>query len=185
MKAKILAGVLIALSMVFSGCEKDQDGSSAGSIAFRMTDAGDPTVANANDEAAARTTSAIDVEILSVRVHMRNGPWISLPTRSGKYDLTRLTHGRDTMIVHPVRLPPGEIDRVQMVLGGNNWITVDGRSYPLQLTGDRAILVKMPDHITIPANQTRTVMLDFDAEHSIKQQSHSVYHFEPVIRQAH
>jgi len=172
MKTKILAGMLIVMSsFFFAGCEKEEMGGSAGSVAVRMMDHSSPQ----------RYIQEMKLDIRQVRVHVKNGAWIDLPTKAGVYDLARLRNGVDVILVDPALMNPGQIDAVSLTLGDDHTVKIEDRVLPLRYEGERAIIIPVENDIIIPGNSTHVIRLHFDADKSVVRRSATLVYLHPVI----
>jgi|GEM_PF-1516600 len=188
MKAKIFAGVLIAISSIcFSGCQKDEgmllvqdDPDSRPSpgiteVAVHMT----------NNSHPGTRLQQVNVDIVVVRVQMSTGEWVDLPTKAGIYDLLALQNGVSTAIVNPSGATAGEIIDMRLVIGSRNSVVVgDGSVFPLHVIGGREHRVKMPGtSIVARDGHSVRILIDFNAQRSLMRSDDlTTYKMEPRIK---
>jgi len=108
--------------------------------------------------------------------------WIDLPTKSGIYDLLKLQNGIDTSIVNSTSLLEGKITQMRLLLGPQNTVMVDSVIRNLIVPSGSQTGIKLIGHLTVVANQTLNVKLDFDAEKSVVQIDTATYHLKPTIK---
>lgn len=105
--------------------------------------------------------------------------WISLATNAGFYDLLSFQNGLDTLIAAS-SVPTDTLQQIRMILGDGNYIVVDGASYPLSIpSGSQSGLKINLNKILKPV--VDSVVIDFDAAASVKQQGNGRYFLRPVL----
>lgn len=111
------------------------------------------------------------------------GNWESLPgVQTGVYNLLELVNGYDTMLVDAT-IPSGKIGQIRLVLGEDNWITVDGEDIPLTTPSAQQSGLKLNIHADVTAGIVYSLVLDFDVAKSIVEAGNSgKYILKPVIR---
>jgi hypothetical protein len=130
----------------------------------------------------------VNVDIKRVRIHVAedstsNDGWIDLPTNAGIYNLLDLQNGIDTTIVDSTFITGGKVSQIRFVLGPNNSVmTSDSVIHDLKVPSGEQSGLKINVHKTIPAGQTLHILLDFDAEKSIKEKGNGDFMMKPVIR---
>ena len=172
MKKAVLFSLVLASAMLLNGCKKDEGG--YGDITVNMTD-------------APAGYQKVNVDIQAVEVHMvptsGKAQWMTLTTKSGVYDLLSLQNGIDTNIVVTNQLPAGKITQMRLILGSNNSLVDNaGNSYPLTIPSGSQTGIKIPGPITVTANATVSVLLDFDADKSVVVQGNQDFQLKPVIQ---
>lgn len=172
MKKIFLLSAVACMSLVFNSCKKDK--TEYGSITVDLTD-------------APANYLKVNVDIQSVEVHLvpasGGGQWQPLTTQSGVYDLLSLQNGIDTTIVTTNQLPAGKITQMRLILGSNNSVMdASGTVYPLTVPSGSQSGIKLPGPITVTANTSVQVLLDFDADKSVIQQGSGDFQLKPVIQ---
>ena len=172
MKKNILPLAIAAISILgFASCSKN-DNDSPSTLQVRMTDA--PTA-----------LEQVNVDIQSVRIKYRDDNndstlnWVNLNTTAGIYNLLALQNGVDTLIASG-NVPERQIKEIRFVLGPNNTVKNNGIVYPLTIPsgGESGLKIKLSKNL----NKTlETVIVDFDAELSIKQEAGG-YKLRPVLK---
>ena len=172
MKKIFLLSISACLVFALNSCKKDK--TEYGSIVVNLTD-------------APATYLQVNVDIQSVEVHVvptsGSGQWVTLTTQSGVYDLLTLQNGIDTTIVTTNQLPAGKITQMRLILGSNNTVMdASGTVYPLTVPSGSQSGIKLPGPITVTANTSVQVLLDFDASKSVVQQGNGDFQMKPVIQ---
>ena len=158
---------------IFAACKKKETSSATPNypVEMRMTDAAGPY-------------DAVNVDVQRVEVNAdgnSNSGWVTLNTKAGVYDLTKLTNGVDTLLASG-GMPSGEISQIRLILGNNNSVVVSGQTYPLSTPSAQQSGLKLQVHETLQQNITYQILLDFDAARSIVQEGNGGYSLKPVIR---
>lgn len=119
-------------------------------------------------DAPASLYSEVNVDIREVSVQYSDGSWMSLKTHKGVYNLLDLRHGVRAVIAEEKHVPAGEVINMRLRIGSNNevkMLTSDQR-YNLMVVGDGTFDLAMKADLY--DNTTTTVLVDFDAEESVK-----------------
>jgi hypothetical protein len=124
----------------------------------------------------------VNVDVREVKVNLRDDStgWVSLNTRAGVYNLLALQNGIDTLLATgPV--PGNTLKEIRLFLGSDNTVKVGGQLYPLVLnSGDHPKLkIKVDKHLNANLN---TIVIDFDAGLSIREEGNGRYRLIPVIK---
>jgi len=132
----------------------------------------------------------VNVEVLDVMVKSSsdsgdNG-WISIGDKTqvgeGKiYDLLKLTGGTNIMLTDSL-IPSGSLGQIRLVLGDENTVVVDGKSFNLTTPSAQQSGLKLQVNQTLTAGTTYEFLLDFDVNKSIVTTGNSSYILKPVIR---
>ncbi|MBP6432543.1 MAG: DUF4382 domain-containing protein [Ferruginibacter sp.] len=164
--------ILTATVLTFTSCQKDKG--DATTLQLRLTDGpGDFEEVN------------VDIRDVKVKFNddtLANDGWIDLNVNAGVYDLLRLQNGIDTVLATGNNIPQNAILReIRIYLGSNNTVKVNGQMFPLQLNeGDHP---KLKIKVAKKLNATfETVVIDFDAGLSIKQEGNGTYRLIPVLK---
>jgi hypothetical protein len=155
-----------------NACKKDKE--EFGNIVVNLTD-------------APAGYLQVNVDIQSIEVHVvpnaGNAQWITLPTQSGIYDLLTLQNGIDSTIVTTNQLPAGKITQMRLILGSNNSVMDNNNAvFPLTVPSGSQSGIKLSGPITVNANTTVQVLLDFDASKSVVQTGNQDFQLKPVIQ---
>ncbi|RYD78536.1 MAG: DUF4382 domain-containing protein [Sphingobacteriales bacterium] len=165
-------------SIVFLSCDKDDSGNQTTELRVNLTDApideldsvyvdikevnvklGDDTLTSGNDESG----------------------WVNIDINKGIYDLLSYQNGVDTLLGTGI-IPTGYLKEIRLVLGSNNYvIDTFGVSHPLTIPsgGSSGLKIKINKPVYGPVD---SVLLDFDAALSIKNEGASGYKLRPVIK---
>jgi Domain of unknown function (DUF4382) len=95
--------------------------------------------------------------------------WDTLKIRAGVYDLLKLRNGVDTLLGSGL-IPKGKIERIKIVLGSNNSITIDSVVHPLRfLNNQNFLFVNIHrEHFDDLSLNNLKLLLDFDLFRSIR-----------------
>jgi hypothetical protein len=105
--------------------------------------------------------------------------WVSLTTNAGFYDLLSFQNGLDTLIAAS-SVPTDTLQQIRMILGSGNYIVVGGAPFPLSIpSGSQSGLKINLNKILNPVLDS--VIIDFDAAASVKQQGNGKYFLRPVL----
>jgi hypothetical protein len=108
--------------------------------------------------------------------------WKSLSQVNAKpYDILRLVNDKDT-ILGQTDLDSGRIEQIRLILGPNNYVKVNGQTYPLETPSAQQSGLKINLHQSVSAGLLYKLLLDFDASKSIVKTGNGKYMLKPVIR---
>ncbi|GAA4460844.1 DUF4382 domain-containing protein [Nemorincola caseinilytica] len=166
----ILTGIFLLMLIGALACRKDKNNNDdTGRISMRLTD-------------APADYDAVYIDIQQVEFKMRGRAAIMLtPNRPGMYNVLNFRNGTDTLLVNTT-VPVGDIEQVRLILGANNYVVVDGDTYPLTTPSGQQSGVKLNLHTTIEANASYDMWIDFDAGKSVNHTGSGKYQLKPVIR---
>lgn len=174
MKQKIIvtACLFIAITTGLIACQKENAAKGSSTLHVRLTDA--PTH---YDE--------VNVDIREVKVKFTNDSsgstgWITLNTFPGIYNLLALQNGVDTLLATGA-FPFQVVKEIRFVLGPNNTIVDGGIVYPLTIPSgsESGLKIKVDKKL----NETlETIIIDFDAALSVKQEGTGDYKLRPVLK---
>jgi len=170
-----LLALITLVSLSFAACKDNT-----------MPNGGTPNGSNARASMRVMLTDdpadydQVNIDVQSVEINSDNGGWITLNTFSDMYNLLDLTNGIDTLIAND-SLPAGMISQIRLNLGPNNTIMVNGVVHPLDVPSGNTSGLKINVHQTLVAGGNYTLLLDFDAGHSIVEQGNGEYKLKPVI----
>lgn len=167
---KRLLFAAVSLVMVLASCSKD-DGNSR--MRIKMQDA--PT-----------ELDAVMVNVQQVRVHRTNNGidsgWVDLETEAGFYDLLSLQNGVTATLVKEEELTPGKYSQLRLVLGDSNHVVVDSTAYYMDTPSAQSSGLKIKIDQTLEAGKMYDILIDFDAEESIKVKPDSSFKLSPVLK---
>lgn len=166
---KLMLLSLLTSTSIFYACKKEvsADASSADinkphTVKVYLTD----------DQTPIFDSVFIDLQGLQIKLDddtLPNDGWVSLAIRPGIYNILRFRNGLDTLFATGT-LPNAKIKKIRLILGDNNSVMKDGKSFPLQLHGDdREVEVDFENNSfeIIPPGQV-LFWIDFDASRSIQ-----------------
>ena len=125
------------------------------------------------------------IDVREIRINMSsdsvNG-WQTLSgVAAGQYDLLKLVNDDDTLLAQ-VDLEPGRIHQMRLVLGPNNFVKVDGQTYPLETPSAQQSGLKLNIQHDVSGGILYTLLMDFDVSKSIVQTGNGRYILKPTIR---
>jgi hypothetical protein len=165
-------------SLSFYSCDK-KDASSTGKARLQVALTDEP---GNYDE--------VNIDVQDVRINYSNDTangWTSLAgVKTGVYDILRLANGRDTILAD-AEVTTGKIQQIRLILGPNNFVKLNGQTYPLQTPSAQQSGLKIKINQDVAEGVAYKLLLDFDASRSIVQTGNSnsnnqKYILKPVIR---
>ncbi len=183
MKRRLAAPLfLLGLIAVLAGCSKDHNSTTTaamrpgfGNVNVRMTD-------------APADYDQVNIVVEEVRIRTadcnggRNDCWTVISSGEATYDLLQLQNGVFVTLATGRTVPAGSYDQIVLVLGEGSNVVVDGVSHPLKVPGGAHRGVVIEGDFSVPDGGTADVLLDFDAEQSIKKIGNGQYMLMPRIR---
>lgn len=174
----LLLGAAVIASLALFSCDK-KDSSSNGKARLQVALTDDP---GNYDE--------VNIDVQDVRINYSSDTakgWTSLSSvKTGVYDILRLANGRDTILTD-AQINTGKIQQIRLILGSNNYVKLDGQTYPLQTPSAQQSGLKIKLNQDVNEGVTYKLLLDFDASRSIVQtgngnSNNRKYILKPVIR---
>ena len=161
---------LSAMMLLFlSSCKTDSDLSGTANLKVNLTDA-----------PAKYDKVEIDVQRLELGTGADGWTVLNL-AKAGIYNLLDLNNGTDVLLGETI-LPAGPVTQLRMILGSENYVTVDGIRYPLATPSAQQSGLKLKWNETLQPDGAYEIWLDFDADKSIVRQGNGSYSLKPVIR---
>ncbi|WGH74703.1 DUF4382 domain-containing protein [Tenacibaculum tangerinum] len=170
-KNVLLLVVLATFFTAFVSCSKDD--SQTSQVRVRLVDAaGDYDEVN------------IDVQDIMMNVgNEENGRQSLGNVVPQVYNLLELTGGIDALLVD-TEIPAGKLSQIRLVLGKNNSIVVDGKTFPLATPSAQQSGLKLNVHQDLVGGVAYTFILDFIVDKSIVVKGNGTYSLKPTIRVA-
>ncbi len=177
MKKQFIAFSMAFIAVVFGiiSCQKEgsSDKSGTSTLDVRLTDA--PT-----------HFAEVNVDIREVRVNFSNDTlstsgWVTLNTYPGIYNLLDYQNGVDTLLATGA-FPFQTVQEIRFILGPNNTIVDSfGVVYPLTIPSgsESGLKIKVKKKLQLTLE---TIIIDFDAALSIKQEGPGDYKLRPVLK---
>lgn len=112
----------------------------------------------------------IDIKRVEVKVKDSTGAerWDTLTIRAGVYNILRFRNGLDTLLASGY-IPNGEIKKIRVTLGTNNYVMLNGVKIPLNLnSSDAVITIDVNGNVDRIGNRRFKIWLDFDGHGSIR-----------------
>lgn len=162
-----LVALLIASILFLGACKKDEDNKGMTRMKVRMIDAPSPY-----------NFEEVNIDVVGVETHIDN-TWYNLSFNPGIYNILTLVNGTNVLIADD-SVPAGHMSQLRLILGDNNTIKVDGVVYPLTIPSGSESGLKLNVHEDLPVDDY-TLMIDFDAAHSIVVQGNGQYKLKPVL----
>jgi hypothetical protein len=120
----------------------------------------------------------IDVQQVEINFTGDTTSWKQLSTNAGVYDVMKYQNGADTLIAS-ASVPTGTLKQVRLILGPNNTVMVNNKTYPLSVPGgSTAFKMDLTKNLT---SGPQTVVIDFHAAPSIVPVGFNGYQLEPVL----
>jgi hypothetical protein len=171
----LLALTLVTLSTgLFYACNKNENSASANKARMQVYLTDDP---GDYDE--------VVIDVQDIRINYSSDTasgWQSLGNvQTGTYDILKLVNDNDTLLAD-AELNTGRIQQIRLVLGSNNYVKIDGQTYPLATPSAQQSGLKLNIHQDVNAGVLYKLTLDFDASRSIVKTGNSQYILKPVIR---
>lgn len=172
--------LMLALSLTIFGfvaCSKeDSAGNGTTNLRVNLTDA------------PIGELDSVYVDIREVRVKMGDDTtvmgdegWQTLSAKAGIYDLLSYQNGRDTLIANGA-VPTGYVKEIRLILGPNNSLVDSfGVVHPLTIPSgsESGLKIKINKRLNTSLD---SLLIDFDAALSIKNEGASGYKLRPVIK---
>jgi hypothetical protein len=173
MKTKILPSLaILMLTLFLIACSKNESSTGKARLQIALTD--DP--------------GNYDVVLIDVREILINYSgdtvkgWQSLDgVRPGTYDVLRLVNGKDTLLAD-AQINTGKLQQIRLVLGPNNFVKVDGKTYELKTPSAQQSGLKLRINQEVTEGLSYKLLMDFDASRSVVQTGNAKYILKPVIR---
>lgn len=169
----VLSGlVIMAVTMLAIGCQKNNSNGNKPRLQVRLTDAPDPNV------------KEVWVDIREIKIKMGDSAEITLANAyPGVYNLLDLTNGKDTILAD-ADIPAGRISQIRLVLGDNNYIiTKNDERIDLTTPSAQQSGLKVQIQQDVTGGILYRLVLDFDAAKSIVKAGNSgKYILKPVLR---
>ena len=168
MKFKNQFFLVLSLSVagLFAACNKENDNST---LQVMLT-----------DNPAIYQEVNIDLVGVSVKLSKDTTKWVELQPVAGVYNLLGLQNGVDTLIGTLI-LPTAVVKEIRLVLGPNNTIKENGITYPLRIPSGAESGLKIKINKKLEAT-LETLIIDFDAALSIRQDGPGDYKLLPVLK---
>ncbi|WP_081208349.1 DUF4382 domain-containing protein [Salegentibacter sediminis] len=155
----------------------------------------DEPIAEENARITVRMTDApgdydavtVDVQDVMVQVEAEQGVtdeegWLSLDdVQEGQYNLLELTGGM-TQLLADSEIPAGFVSQIRLVLGPDNFVTVDGVELPLATPSAEQSGLKLNLNQELEAGEEYEFLLDFNVDESIVTTGNGGFILKPVIR---
>lgn len=123
----------------------------------------------------------IDIQEVQIKAGDEDAEWMTIETRTGIYDLLKLTNGLDTLLAE-AELPPGRLTQIRLVLGDNNTVRVRNEVHELEIPSGSESGLKINVQLDLEVGKSYEVLLDFDAARSIIKAHRKDFKLKPVIR---
>lgn len=167
---KLLSLCLVAGAISLASCSKN-DGETS-TLQVRMTDA--PTALD-----------KVYVDIQEVRVKFNDDTssvsgWTTMQTNAGVYNLLAFQNGTDTLIATGT-YPRQSVKQIRFILGSNNTVVAGGIVFPLTIPSGSESGLKIKLNKSLNTN-LETLVIDFDAAASIRQETDGSYKLRPVLK---
>jgi len=167
-KVKFFILLLAAMPIIFlAGCKKDMKSASASTMRFNITD-------------APANFDALNIDVQAIKVHTTSG-WVTLNSSLGVINILSYVNGSSTLAAQG-EVTAGSVDQVQLILGSNNSVVVNGTTYPLLASGSLQTALTTNLSGQLQAGGTYVWTIDFDAAQSVTANGAGNFQLNPVIR---
>lgn len=172
-KTLLALSLLTISSAFFYACQRDNS-TSAGHSRLQVYLTDDPG-----------DYEEVVIDIQDIKINYSsdsaNG-WQSLDNvKTGLYDVLKLVNDNDTLL-SDAELPAGRIEQIRLILGSDNYVKIDGQTYPLQTPSAQQSGLKLNIHQDVAEGMVYKLLLDFDAARSVVKTGNNKYILKPVIR---
>jgi hypothetical protein len=162
--------LLLFIGLGFSCSQSLQENAT---ISLRLTD--DPAIYD-----------AVWIEVVSAKIKYQNENenvgWVDLDNFiPGKYNILNYCNGKDTLLVS-TEIAAGTISQINLILGNQNFVDIDGKSYDLQTPSASTSGLKLNVHEVFESGVEKQIWLDFNADKSIVETGNGKYQLKPVIK---
>ncbi len=130
-----------------------------------------------------RQVASVWVEILSIKAHGEATGWTTVfaNPKGAEFDLLELS--TEPAHLSTTQLAPDLYTQIRLVLGSANRVTLTGSGdFPLVVPSGEQTGIKIVGEFSIKEGADTTLVLDFDAQQSVKLTGRGKYHLKPVIR---
>ncbi|WP_226063519.1 DUF4382 domain-containing protein [Kaistella polysaccharea] len=160
---------LSAMLLAFTSCQNDSSTDGNATLKVHLTD-------------APGQYEKVEVDIQKLELGKSDAAWTTLNlAKAGIYNLLDLNNGVDVLLGETV-LPAGAVTQLRMILGSENYVTVDGVRHPLATPSAQQSGLKLNWMETLQPDGAYEIWLDFDADKSVVKQGNGSYLLKPVIR---
>lgn len=172
---QLFAVLTIASFTLFTACDvSNTSDDGTGQLAVKLTDApGD--------------YEAVFIDIHAVKVKASENDeegWITISDENRRVNLLEWQNGQ-ALLLGEEELETGFYHQIRLVLGPDNAVVIDGKTYPLKTPSARQSGLKLNIDAKIAEDEVYVLLLDFNAAESIVKAGNSgQYLLNPVIRTA-
>ena len=158
--------LLAAMPMLMISCKKESK-NAASNVQFKLTD-------------APANFDALNIDVTGIMVHTQTGGWVTLHSSLGVINILSYVNGNSTLIAEGSF--EGTIDQVQLMLGSNNSVVVNGVSHALSNSSSLQTALNLNLNGQLQGGGTYTWTIDFDAAQSVVTSGTGTFQLSPVIR---
>lgn len=139
--------------ILLSSCKKDENNQAEISVYLQ--------------DAPATNYEKIKIELKGVSIYNQtSGSWVTLNVSNGVFDLLTLD-SLNQAFLGKIKLQGGTISQLQLIIGSQNSVTVNGIDYPLQLDAADLDKLKVKISHTVNSHSFYKLTIDFKASESI------------------
>jgi hypothetical protein len=172
MYQKIITTIIVVSAIILSLSSCTTDPVKNATFSVRLTDA------PANFQQVLIDIQSAQINVAAIGT---TDNWISLPIRSGIYNLLDFRNGMDTLL-SKTELPPGQITQMRLVLGSNNQVKINDQLYTLDTPSAMQSGLKFNINTILTEGVDYQLWIDFDAARSIVAKGNGGFNLKPVIR---
>lgn len=175
MSLRIQTGVIFSfLALLLSTCNKDQgfQPEFGRYTLFRVHLTDNPT-----------DLEEVNIDLKAVVIIGRGERQVvELGDEAGIYNLLDYQNGLSTIIGEAVLENFDYVKEVRLLLGDRNSVKAGGSTFPLKVPSGSSSGLKIKTCIDLSGTMEYDLLLDFDAQKSVKRKSNGQYQLHPVIK---
>ncbi|GEM_PF-1848992 len=172
---KILIKYLVPFTMLLfvMGCEEDDDltappDGDSGQVVMHLADA------------PADDVDEVNIVVGEVEVHSDEHGWVVIREETQTFDILQLKNG-ETVVLSDTSLLAGHYTQIRLHVEEGSYVVVDGEQHELEIPSGYQTGIKLVGEFDVHANESISVLLDFDAHQSIVHNDGG-YILSPTIR---
>jgi hypothetical protein len=133
-----------------------------------------------------RGYQGVYVDLKNVMIHYKGEPegfWADIKTYPAVYELLALV-GAPALIAAADKVKPGEIDRIRLEFGNNDFVLVDALKHMMTTEPRRsdALIVNIDIEQALLENENVLITLDFNTLESVSMNENDEYVLKPIIK---
>lgn len=180
-QSSLLLSISIALILVFTACDSGtgaEGDNGTGTVEVSLAD-------------APADYDSVNVTINSISMNSNGNAdsseseesagWVTIMDEPMKVNLLELSNG-NTIMLGSKELETGNYSQLRLTLGDDNTVAIDGESYELITPSGQQTGIKLNIDANVEASSTYSLLIDFDAAHSVIHESNLNFILRPIVR---